>query len=672
MYGYAGKVLHVDLTAGSLAVEEPDEAFYRTYVGGSALGLYYLLTGTPVGADPLGPENTLTFALAGITGAPIAGQSRATAVAKSPITGGAGDSQAGGFWPAELKFAGFDAIVCRGRAPSPVYLWITAGSAELRPAEHLWGRTTTEVDALLKEELEDRRVEIAQVGPAGERLVRFAAVMNMANRAHGRTGMGAVMGSKRLKAIAVRGGKKRLPTADPQALREIMQDAVGGLPTRNYRSGSLGSDRAKRISGEALFESMLRGAAEGTQMKTGRDTCYSCAVRCKRVVEAEWEGRILDPRSGGPEYETTSVFGSYCDIDDLGAIAYANQLCNEYGVDTIAAGATMAFAIECYDRGIITADDTGGIELGWGDAEAMVAMLEVTLRREGFGDVLAEGSARAAPTIGRGAENLVMAVKGAELPAHMPHVKRSLGLIYAVNPFGADHQSSEHDSSYEPELLEVSPDKYGKRLADLGLTEPGDPTLLDEAKVRFALTTQYVYSALDTTNVCQFVFGPGFQLLGTEELAAVITAVTGIDTSVDDVVEMGRRRLNMLRAYNAREGIAVDQDTLPARLFDEPLTGGMSDGAALDRDEFERARALYYEMAGWDVEGRPTVETLQGLGLGWIDAGRRRRRRGRRLDPRRPRGCGDVHHDHAGGRGAGGALAPRRARRLRRGRLDGR
>jgi aldehyde:ferredoxin oxidoreductase len=645
VYGYAGRILHVDLTSGTLEIEEPDEAFYRTYVGGSALGLYYLLTTTPVGADPLGPDNTLTFALAGITGAPIAGQSRATAVAKSPITGGAGDSQAGGFWPAELKFAGFDAVVCRGRAPAPVFLWIKEGRAELRSAEHLWGRTTTEVDRALKDELGDARVEIAQIGPAGERLVRFAAVMNMANRAHGRTGMGAVMGSKLLKAIAVRGGKKRLPMADPDALRAIMQsslplvrddedvvdlatygtlgilesqDAVGGLPTRNFRSGSMGADRAKRISGETLYETMLRGAGEGTQMKTGRDTCYSCAVRCKRVVEGEWEGRLLDPASGGPEYETTSVFGSYCDVDDLGAIAYANQLCNEYGVDTIAAGATMAFAIDCYTRGIITAADTGGIELGWGKAVQMVSMLEATLHREGFGDVLAEGSVRAAQIIGEGAGEATMAVKGAELPAHMPHVKRSLGLIYAVNPFGADHQSSEHDSSYEPEVLEVSPEKYGKRFADIGLTEPGDPTVLDDAKVRFALITQYVYSALDTTNVCQFVFGPAWQLLGTEELAKVITAVTGIDTSVAEILEMGRRRLNMLRAYNAREGLAGGQDTLPERLFAEPLAGGISDGVALDRDEFERAKELYYDMAGWNRDGTPTTETLESLGLGWI------------------------------------------------------
>ena len=647
LHGYAGKILHVDLTSGSLSIEEPPEDLYRTYMGGSALGLYYLLKNTPAGADPYGPENTLAFMLAGITGAPIAGQSRATVVAKSPLTGGVGDSQAGGFWPAELKFAGFDGIVIRGISPKPVYLWIDRGEVELRDAGHLWGKTTNQVDEMLVEELGDKRIQVTQVGPAGEKLVRFAAILNMATRAHGRTGMGAVMGSKKLKAIVVRGGKKKLPMADPDRVREIMQpsiaavrgdedvwglakygtlgilesqNAVGGLPTRNYQSGWMGYDRAASIGGERLFDDLLRGADEGNQLKLGRETCYSCAVRCKRVIEAEWEGRAIDPKSGGTEYETGSVFGSYCDIDDIRAIAYANQLCNQYGVDTIAAGATMAFAINCFEQGLITADDTDGIELGWGDADAMIAMLEKTLNREGFGDVLAEGSARAGARIGNGAEDLVVAVKGTELPAHMPQVKPSLAVIYAVNPFGADHQSSEHDPSYTPELIAASPDKYGKRMAEIGLTDPQPEEVLNEAKVEYALNTQYAYSALDTADACQFVFGPAWQLLGMEDLAGVISAVHGEETTVADLLTLGARRLNMLRAFNAREGITREQDTLPKRLF-EPLEGGPSDGTAIDREQLSAALATYYEKAGWDpVTGNPTAETLDSLGLGWLKA----------------------------------------------------
>ena len=397
------------------------------------------------------------------------------------------------------------------------------------------------------------------------------------------------------------------------------QSAVGGLPTRNWTSGAMAEERAALLSAPRLFDEFLRGADEGTQMKTGRDTCYSCAIRCKRVVQSEWEGRSIDPESGGPEYETTSVFGSYCDIDDLAAVSYANQLCNEYGVDTIGAGATMAFAIECFERGVISAEDTGGIELAWGNAPAMIEMLEATLRREGFGDVLAEGSARAAMAIGNGADACAVTVKGTELPAHMPEVKRSLALIYAVNPFGADHQSSEHDPSYEPETIETSPDKYGRRMANLGLTDPQDPTVLNPQKVEYALKTQYAYSAMDTVNVCQFVYGPGWELMGMEELADIVTAVTGVETTVDSLQVIGARRLNMLRAYNAREGMTRDHDTLPRRLFDEPLIGGMSDGVTVDEAEFEEALDEYHRQVGWDLDtGAPTRATLEGLGLEWI------------------------------------------------------
>jgi aldehyde:ferredoxin oxidoreductase len=457
--------------------------------------------------------------------------------------------------------------------------------------------------------------------------------------------MGAVMGSKKLKAIAVRGGKKKLPMADPEGLRAIMQpsislvrededvwdlakygtlgilesqNAVGGLPTRNWQSGWMGYDRAAAIGGERLFNELLRGAADDNAFKLGRETCYSCAIRCKRVVEAEWQERAIDPLSGGPEYETTSVFGSYCDIEDLHAIAYANQLCNQYGVDTISAGATMAFAIECYEQGLITAEDTGGIELGWGKAGEMVAMLEQTLRREGFGDVLAEGSAAAAARIGNGAERYSMTIKGQELPAHMPQVKPGVGVVYAVNPFGADHQSSEHDPNYTPELVEESPEKYGKRAADVGLTNPQPAEVLNDAKVEYAYVTQCAYSALDTADVCQFVFGPGWQMFGMDELAQVVSAVTGEETTVADLLEVGTRRLNMLRAFNAREGITRERDTLPKRLF-EPLEGGPTDGKYIDPDEFAAALETYYRLAGWDpVDGNPTRPTLEGLSLGWV------------------------------------------------------
>lgn len=646
LYGHAGKVLHVDLTSGTLAVEEPSEAFYRTYLGGSALGLYYLLRNTPPGADPFGPENTLTFSVSAMTGAPISGQSRFSAVARSPLTGGVGSSEAGGFFPAELKFSGFDAIVLRGASRRPVYLWVKDGKFELRDASHLWGKATWEVDRILAEELGDDRIQVAQAGPAGEKLVRFAAVMNMASRANGRGGLGAVMGSKGLKAVVVRGSKKGLPMADPEWVRRVMkasqpmimgdpdveglarqgtasiveyQDAVGGLPTRNWQSGTLGGERAIAISGATLYDEFLRGAAAGTQMKDGRDTCYSCGVRCKRVVEAEWAGRALRPDSGGPEYETISVFGSYCDITDLGAIVYANQLCNEHGVDTISAGATMAFAIECFEEGLITAADTGGIDLRWGDAEAMVAMLERTLRREGFGDVLAEGSARAAERIGKGAGRYVMAAKKQEMPAHVPQVKASLSLIYAVNPHGADHQSSEHDPFYEAETLESRPEKYARWMADIGLTNPQPARALNEEKARFTLRTQWAYQAMNSAGACQFVFGPGWELIGMADLAVTIAAVTGWDLGVDELLAIGERTVNLQRAFNAREGFTREDDTLPRRFFDEPLRGGASDGFFVPEAEWAAALNAYYRLSGWDSHtGNPTRATLERLDLGWV------------------------------------------------------
>ncbi|NOZ71468.1 MAG: aldehyde ferredoxin oxidoreductase family protein [Chloroflexi bacterium] len=617
-HGYHGKILHVYLDRMALEVETPPESFYRTYVGGSALGAYYLLKHTPAGADPLGPENTLTLSLSVLTGAPVSGQSRITAVAKSPLTGAVGDSQAGGYFPAEMKFAGFDAFVIHGRAEKPVYLWVHNGEAELRPADHLWGKTTGEVDDILMEELGDKRIEILQAGIAGENLVRYAALINMANRANGRTGMGAVMASKNLKAIAVRGnmrpsladkkvlnnlarwGAKEFPESDLYSMGVlgtasvvIPQNNVGGLPTHNWDSGYF--ETAEALSGEKMSETILKK----------RESCYACTVRCKRVVEVTEGPYKVDPRYGGPEYETLATLGSYCNIDDLVAVSYANELCGAYGLDTISCGATIAWAMDCFEQGLISTADTGGIELRFGNAEAMVKMVEQIARREGFGDILAEGSALAAQKLGRG-EDLVVAVKGSELPAHMPQVKRSLALIYAVNPFGADHQSHEHDPAYK---------YYPERMAEIGLTNPQPNKVLNEEKVRFSLITEYLYSAMDTYNVCQFVWGPAWQLYSTQQMAEMIESVTGWETSIDEILRVGQRRLNLLRAFNAREGFTRAQDILPQKMY-KPLKGGKSDGLFVSQDELEPAKDMYYEMAGWDVStGVPTRKTLEELDL---------------------------------------------------------
>ena len=365
LHGYHGKILHVDLTHEALTVEEPDETFYRKYFGGSAMGAYYLLKHTPPGADPLGPENTLSLMLGPATGAAIAGQARVSSTAKSPLTGLIGDAQGGGFWPAELKFAGFDGIVIHGKASRPVYLWITGGEAELRDASHLWGKITGDVEDALREELDDKRIEILQVGPAGERGVRYAGIISYANRANGRTGMGAVMGSKNLKAIAVR-GRQRPKLANPDPFKStakwgatnveteaswgvlgtpggtLSQSRVGGLPTHNWDSGTYAG--ATSLDGEVLYDTITKE----------RDTCYACAVRCKRVVEVTEGPYKVDPRYGGPEYETIAMLGSCCDIDDLAAISLANQYCNMYGMDTISLGGTIDRDMDCFEKGLIT------------------------------------------------------------------------------------------------------------------------------------------------------------------------------------------------------------------------------------------------------------------------------------------------------------------------------
>lgn len=627
-YGYAGRVLHVDLTTGSLIVETPPETFYRTYMGGSALALYYLLREMPAGIDPLGPGNIMVLALSVITGAPISGQSRLTIAAKSPQSEGIGDSQSGGFFPAEMKAAGFDAIVIRGRSDHPVYLWLHDGEAELRDADHLWGLETGDTLDRIKLEIGDQKIRVVQIGPAGEKLARLASIISDTSHANGRTGMGAVMGSKNLKAVVVR-GTAAFQSADKEALSQLArwgakhfadsdaaslgkygtagiinsQSGKGGLPTRNYSSGFFA--QANDISGETMYETILQK----------RETCYACVIRCKRVVSVPDGPLPVDPRYGGPEYETTAAFGSYCGFNDLNAIAKANEICARFGLDSISTGATIAWAMDAYEHGYLTQADTDGLDLHFGNAAAMVQLTEKIARRDGIGDLLAEGSARAAEQIGRGSETLVVAVKRQELPAHMPQVKRSLALIYAVNPFGADHQSSEHDGPYEqPGAF----DYYAERLLELDLQSPQPRYSLQPGKVRYAYYTEIVYSLLDTLNVCQFVFGPTWQLYDTAQLVETVKAVTGWPVTLYELMKVGERRLNMMRAFNAREGIGREADKLPPKLY-QPLKGGKSDGMAVSEAELEQAKDWYYAMAGWDVaSGRPKRGKLSELGLDWV------------------------------------------------------
>ncbi len=627
-FGYTGKILHVDLTHRTLEIEEPAETFYRKYMGGGAMGLYYILRDMPAGVDPLAPENVMTIMTGVTTGAPISGQSRIVINAKSPMSGAIGDSQGGGFFPAELKFAGFDGIVIKGRSPEPVYLSILHGKAELHDAADLMGKFTAEVDAILCQKVGDPKAQVMQYGPAAEKGVRFSAIMNMSNRANGRTGMGLVMASKNLKAIVVRGTQRvrvankaalsAVSRVGPQLMEEtgnnalgelgtasvvIPQHNMGTLPARNYNEGQF--EGFEDISGERMQDTVLKG----------RDTCYACIVRCKRVVEIKAGPYQSDPVYGGPEYETLGTFGSYCGVNNLEAICRAHHICDAYGVDTISCGATIAFAMECFEKGIIGLQETGGIDLRFGNADAMLEVLhQIVTKSSPLGAQLAEGSARAAKAWGNGAEECLITVKGEEAPAHMPQAKKSLAIIYAANPFGADHQSSEHDPFYVP-----GPDSFLlSRLRELDLKDPPPEGDFGPEIVRFGVYTQRFYSMMDSLSLCQFVYGPTWGVYGPKETVDMIKAVTGWDVNLFELMLVGERRINMMRVFNAREGLSRKDDRLPEKFF-KPLVGtGPTAGVAIDRKQFEENLDLYYQMNGWTLDGTPTRAKLHELGVSWV------------------------------------------------------
>jgi len=623
------QILHVDLTNKETWIETPDESFYRKYVGGSAMGLTYILKETPKGVSPLDPANVMTIFTGLPTGVLVSGQSRVIINAKSPLTGAIGDSEGGGFFPARLKQAGFDGIVIRGKAANPVYLWVKEGNVEIRDASHLWGKRTHECEELIKNELQDNSVQILQIGPAGENGVRFASVISMLNRANGRTGMGAVMGSKNLKAVVVQGTKKMKPAAQKE-LTEIFvrgtrrisenpsnkglqvdgtaggvgwQNYTGGLPTHNFNMGQF--EGSENISGETMTATIL----------TDISTCFSCTMRCKRVVDTEYKGLKVDGRFGGPEYETVATFGSYCGVSDLNAIAMANQICNQYGMDTISCGATIAWAMESFEQGKITLKDTGGIDLHFGNADSMVKMVEMIAKREGFGNILADGSASAAKTIGRGTEDNLVVSKNQEFPAHMPQAKRSMGLIYAVNTFGADHTQTEHDGGYE----ETAGEESRLRLGQLGLTNNMKPGIICDERARLVAITQRFISAVDTLGLCTFIWGVGWSLYRPSELVEMLNAVTGWNLTIEDILEIGERRINLLKAFNMREGFTRSEDTISPKLF-KPLQGtGPTAGVYYSIDEFEHLKDEYYRLMGWNIDdGNPTEKKFSELGIEWV------------------------------------------------------
>ncbi|MHB1005213.1 MAG: aldehyde ferredoxin oxidoreductase family protein [Chloroflexota bacterium] len=623
-YGYHGKVLRVDLTAGKIDVETPDDSAYQRYVGGAALAASYLLRELRPGIDPLGPENVLVFAVSAISGGPAAGATRYTVAAKSPLTGGYGEAEAGGWWAAEFKQTGFDAIIFTGRAPKPVYLWVKDGQAELRDASGVWGKCTAEAQDAIRAELDEPRARIAQIGPAGENLVRYACVLNELKHANGRSGMGAVMGSKNLRAVVVR-GTLGIQMFDKDRAREVARwvnrayvpdtmqsigtsrgllgnNAGGILPTRNFRQGEF--EGAQSISGEAQRDSIL--------VDTG--TCFACPVRCKREVRVDEEPYRVNEKYGGPEYETIGSFGSLCGIDDLKPIAKANQICNAYGLDTISTGVAIAFAMECYENGLLTNEDTGGLDLHFGNAAAMMTLTAQIAERQGMGNLLAEGVKRAAEKIGRGAEKYAMHVKGQELPMHEPRGKPAgAGLGYALSPTGADHMEAPHD----PMFQRVDMPAF-KATRGIGLVEALPQLDLSPRKARQFLYLQHMWNMYNSICMCDFVGAP-FGPFTLEKIVEYVNAVTGWDTSLWEMMKVGERANTLQRIFNLREGFTAEDDTLPDRFF-EGLENGALAGRGLDRGEFARAISAYYGMAGWDPRtGVPTKAKLAELDMAWAN-----------------------------------------------------
>ena len=623
MYGTSSKILRVDLTKGTWEVETISEDFYRLYPGGKALAGYILLNELSANTDPFSPENILVIANGLLTGSPVSTTTRYVVSARSPLTNGYGESEAGGFWGPELKMAGYEAIVIKGKSPEPVYLWIKDDEIEIRPAGHLWGKLTGDVQSLIREELDDDKIRILQIGPAGENLVRFAGITNDLRHFNGRNGMGAVMGSKNLRAVAVRGQTRYKQIArDPKSLLALgrklakrvkenpqtwgLQDTgtpglveplntSGMLPTRNFIEGAI--DQVDDLKWEVYEKELL----------TARRSCYACAIRCKREVRVDGKPSIY----GGPEYETIGSLGPNCGVSDLHIIAKANELCNAYMLDSISTGMTISFAMECYEHGLLNMKDTGGLDLRFGNGQAVLALIEQIANRSGLGDLLAEGVKRAAEKIGGDAEFFAIHVKGQELPMHEPRGKHNVGMGYAISEIGADHLVVAHDT-----MLTNSENIPFINSQPLGIIDPQPARSLNDEKMRQFYILEKVTSFEKVIGYCFFGPAPRSYIL-IDEVLESINYATDWQMELDELLKIGERATNMARVFNIREGFNRTHDTLPERIF-TPLKNGALEGVQFPREDFETALTYLYGLKGWDSDtGKPTLDRLESLSIGW-------------------------------------------------------
>jgi len=599
MKGWIGKILRVNLTKGEWRVEELDRNIAEKFIGGRGLGSKILYDEIDPKVDPLSPDNKLILATGPLTGTSASAAGRYMAITKSPLTGTIACSNSGGHFGAELKFAGFDLIVIEGKSKDPVYLYIEDGKVEIRDAKHLWGKTTHEAtDQILSETDMDARV--ACIGPAGEKLVRFACIINDKHRAAGRSGVGAVMGSKNLKAVAVKGSGS-VQVADKEAFRKATLDGFqkvkanpvssqglpaygtailiniinqsGILPTRNFQEGVF--EGAEKISGETIAEQIL----------VRNRACFACPIACGRVV------RVTNPKyacfSEGPEYESDWALGACCGVDNIDAIGKANYFCDILGIDPISAGVTIACGMELFEKGIVSKEEVGR-SLNFGDPDAMVEMVKAIGYREGFGDTLAEGSYRVAERYGH--PEYSMSVKKQEFPAYDARGAQGMGLEYATSNRGACHVRGYMIS---PEIL-------------------GSPQKLDpfetEEKAGWTKNFQDLTAVVDSSGICLF----NTFAFGAPEILEYLKAATGVKMTLEELMKAGERIWNLERLFNLKAGISGKEDRLPDRLLKEPMPSGPAKGLVV---KLEKMLPEYYELRGWDKEGVPTKEKLRELGL---------------------------------------------------------
>lgn len=612
MFGGHGKILRVDLSGSRVSQEEVPEGLFDKFLTGAGLATHYLYHEVPKGADPLGPENELVLMTGALTGTTAPSTGRFNWVFKSPLTGLWAQSNSAGFWGVDFKKTGFDGIIFQGVSPKPVYLVVEEDKAELRDATHLWGKSVSETTRLIKEDVGEN-FNVDCIGIAGENQVRYASIMNDLHRAAGRCGGGAVMGSKRLKAIAV-SGKRSVKVANPTAFAEAAKkqfelldqfmfkvalesfgtnvvidlvNARGGFPTRNWQTGVF--PELEEINAQALSEKVLVEPMG----------CFACPLRCGRRSEIR-KGKYAGVRGEGPEFESVGTMGGQCHVTDLEAITMAHYLCDDYGLDTISTGGTIAFAIECYEKGILTRSDTDGLELGFGDADIVIELIHKIAKREGFGDLLAEGTRKMAHKLDKGSERFAMQVKGLELPAYDSRAVQITGLAYAVANRGGDHITAYIQG---PTFLDIPflcvPDSRIK-----------DPLVADPEEVHVLVDLENVMTALDTLGACKFM---GF-CVASDEWVKLVEHCLGREFTYDDLVKVGERAYNLARVFNVREGVTRADDNLPPRLLEEPLPEGPAAGKV--NENLPEMLDKYYELRGWDKStGKPTPEKLRELGL---------------------------------------------------------